>query len=147
VSWSSGTLQNNTIYGNAASMYGGGLFAVRGKIRNNILWQNTATTDTQVCYSDPPQYCCIQGWTGGGTGNISSDPLFYDRVHDDFHLTANSPCVDAGCAVAGLTKDFEGNVRPHNGTSKPRGDGSDFDIGAYEYYYHATGSAHWWLFR
>ena len=147
VSWSSGTLQNNTIYGNAASMYGGGLFAVRGKIRNNILWQNTATTDTQVCYSDLPQYCCIQSWTGGGTGNISSDPLFYDRVHDDFHLTPNSSCVDAGCAVAGLTKDLEGNARPHNGTSKPRGDGSDFDIGTYEYYYHATGSEHWWLFR
>jgi len=147
VSWSSCTLQNNTIYGNAAGMYGGGLFAARGKIRNNILWQNTATTDTQVCYSDPPQYCCIQGWTGGGTGNISWNPLFYDAAHGDFRLTANSPCIDAGGIVSGVKTDFKGDARPRNGTTKPRGDGSDYDIGADEYYYHATEAGRWSLYR
>lgn len=30
-------------------------------------------------------------------------------------------------------RDFEGDPRPMNGTSQPRGDGSDFDIGADEY--------------
>jgi len=35
--------------------------------------------------------------------------------------------------IADLTKDFEGDPRGYDGTPEPRGDGSDFDIGADEY--------------
>ena len=31
-----------------------------------------------------------------GSGNISADPLFVDPGNGDYHLTADSPCVDAG---------------------------------------------------
>ena len=41
---------------------------------------------------------------------------------------------DVGCAVSGLSRDFEGDIRPFDGTSEPRGDGSDYDIGADEYF-------------
>ncbi len=51
----------------------------------------------------------------------------------DYHLQPTSPCIDAGGYVSGLSQDFEGDPRPCNATLEPRGDGSDFDIGADEY--------------
>ena len=31
-----------------------------------------------------------------GTGNINADPRFLDQANGDFHLTNDSPCIDAG---------------------------------------------------
>jgi hypothetical protein len=56
-----------------------------------------------------------------------------DPANGDFHLQPASPCIDAGCNVSGLAVDFEGDARPYDGTLNPRGDGSDFDIGADEF--------------
>ena len=52
---------------------------------------------------------------------------------DDYHLRADSSCVDAGFDVrllGGLTVDIDGQQRPD---PKPRG-ATAFDIGADEYY-------------
>jgi len=128
-----GTIQNNTIYGNSASWDGGGLRWCEGTIRNCIIWQNIAPSGPQLdddCST--PSYSCIQDWTGGGTGNITSDPQLVDPENADFHLLASSPCIDAGGTVT-LAQDFEGDPRPWDGTSELRGDGSDFDIGADEF--------------
>ena len=35
-----------------------------------------------------------EGWPG--EGNIYDDPLFVDSANFDFHLQANSPCIDTG---------------------------------------------------
>jgi len=48
-------------------------------------------------------------------------------------LQSSSSCIDAGGGIIGLTQDFEGDPRPMDGSSEPRGDGSDYDIGADEY--------------
>ncbi len=40
-----------------------------------------------------------------GDGNIDSDPLFADPDNGDFHLTADSPCIDAGDPEAPLDPD------------------------------------------
>lgn len=129
-----GTIQNNTIYGNSAADDGGGLYWCRGTVRNCIIWQNTAFSGGQLDPdSSTPSYSCIQDWTGGGTENISDDPLLLDPVGGDFRLHPDSPCVDAGRYVADLTEDFEGDPRGYDGTPEPRGDGMDFDIGADEY--------------
>jgi len=89
-------LQNVIISGNTAD-YGGGLYNSDNSnptIINSILWNdlpyeiNDPFGFVSVTYSD------IQGgWTG--TGNIDEDPLFVDPLAGDFHLTENSPCIDA----------------------------------------------------
>lgn len=130
------TLRNNTIYGNSTSAphaSGPGLYNCDGAIINCIIWGNTGGSGGQLYDCPTPSYSCIQDWTGGGTGNISSNPQLLDPGNGDFHLQSTSPCIDAGGAVTGLTQDFEGDPRPMDGTSEPRGDGSDFDIGADEY--------------
>jgi hypothetical protein len=61
--------------------------------------------------------------------NIS--PAFIDAYNGDFHLSAGSPCVDAGVDLSGVyplsLKDFCG------GTGSSRPIGAAFDIGAFEY--------------
>jgi len=127
-----GIIQNNNILENSAIQQGGGLYGCQASIRNCIIWGNSAPTDAQLYDCFRPYYSCIQGWTGGGPGNFSADPQLQP---DKIHLIAISPCIDAGCFINGLTEDFEGDSRPYNGTTEPRGDGSDYDIGADEYYF------------
>lgn len=64
-----------------------------------------------------------------GPGMIDSDPLFVDAVNNDYHLTFQSPCRDAGDnAAPGLpVEDYEGNPRTAYGTA---------DIGADEFHTH-----------
>jgi len=157
-----GTIQNNTIVGNRANGHwsyqycyriapfqyrcdnpvchstgaGGGLARSSPGtiIRNCIFWENSASyINDELSYDQPAFYCCIQGWTSGRNGIISSDPEFVDSENGDFHLLPISPCIDAG-GIVNLAQDFEGDPRPWDGTSEPRGDGSDFDIGADEFF-------------
>ncbi len=64
-----------------------------------------------------------------GPSSFEADPLF----DQGFQLAGNSPCIDAGGLVRDVTADIEGSVRPMDSVSEPRGDGSDYDIGAYEF--------------
>jgi len=127
-----GDIQNNTIVDNFTETLGGGITDCEGTVGNNIIWMNEAPEDAQVA-NTTPTYCCIQDWTGGGEGNISDDPLFFDPENENFRITSDSLCVDAGQFVEGLVIDFDGNPRPIDGVSIPRGDGSDIDMGAFEY--------------
>jgi hypothetical protein len=127
-----GTIQNNIISRNSA-MFGGGLFWCNPAIiRNCIIWRNDAVENPQLDTCSIPSYSCIEDWTGGGTGNIADNPQLANPDNGDFRLLPTSPCIDAGGTVT-LAEDFEGDPRPWDGTSEPRGDGSDFDIGADEY--------------
>jgi hypothetical protein len=78
-------------------------------------------------------YTELNPTTIGYYGNISANPLFVDAPNANFQLQSSSPCIDAGGIVPGLDTDFAGNPRPVDGTSTLRGDGSDYDMGAYEY--------------
>jgi len=51
------------------------------------------------------------------------DVLFVNPASGDFHLRQGSPAIDAGIALAEVTNDFDGNVRPQ---------GAGYDIGTYE---------------
>ena len=76
-------------------------------------------------------YCCIQdGWPG--EGNIDEDPRFVDAANGDYHLLADSPCIDVGSneAAQGILYDLDGNLRLWDGD----GDGLIWvDMGAYEF--------------
>ena len=133
--------ENNTIYGNSQGVVGSS-----GVIKNCIMWANESPIVTRLVSSPGPSkflslstsvslptYCCIENWTGGGEGNTSLNPDLRDPEKGDFHLKWSSPCVDAGGVIAGLVNDFDGNKRPCAALPEARGDGSHFDIGAYEF--------------
>jgi hypothetical protein len=128
-----GLIINNTICGNWAHRRGGGLALCQGQIVNSIIWGNTAVhSDPQIHMSSVPEFSCIEGWPADDRGNIGADPLLRNPLGGDFHLQATSPCIDAGRFSSDVTIDFDGFTRPFNGSPEPRGDGSDFDIGAHE---------------
>jgi hypothetical protein len=127
-----GTLQTNTVVANSAFLMGGGLSDCSGTVQNCIIWGNTTALflDPQISNTFPT-YSCIQDWTGG-EGNISPpDAGFVDPVAFDYHLLAESPCLDAGMNAAYLpATDLDGNPRIVDGN----GDGNSFvDMGAFEY--------------
>ncbi|MCF7920305.1 MAG: T9SS type A sorting domain-containing protein [Candidatus Cloacimonetes bacterium] len=96
-------LVNCTVTDNSASEQGGGYFSYYPTldVTNCIFWDNSPDQiyeDASVTYSD------IQGnWTG--PGNLDSDPLFVDAENGDYHLTINSPCIDAGNPVSPFDPD------------------------------------------
>ena len=134
-----GLIINNTIIFNLSTSSfgnGGGLGRCEEAIiTNNIIWGNSGAENPQVHKSSLPTYSLIQDWTGGGVGNITSDPLFVNPKNDDYHLQPGSPAIDAGSTTT-LFTDFDGDPRPIDGDrlgAGGKGDGSDFDIGADEF--------------
>jgi len=68
-------------------------------------------------------------WNNGfavptGVNITSFNPEFVDSLNNDYHLTASSPCIDAGTSEGAPLTDFDGNPRPI---------GNGVDIGPYEY--------------
>jgi hypothetical protein len=135
-------IRNNTITSNTAPL-GGGIWADTGhndygdlSILNCIFRENVASTaggGDHLKDCPTPTYSCIEEWTGGGTGNITSDPLFADSQEGDFSLLLASPCIDAGGTAAGLSEDYDEESRPQDwGALGAAGDGSNIDIGADE---------------
>jgi hypothetical protein len=120
---------------------------------NNIIWNSTPAFNMAgfawsnltviVSFSD------IQGGTNNSTrnagailingpGNINVDPALLNVTGTNFHLTASSPCIDAGTNVllaitnfsVAMTNDFDGIPRPLDGN----GNGvAQFDMGAFEF--------------
>lgn len=112
-----------------------------------ILWDNRSSSGEQnlTGYIAGVSYSCVRGgWAGEGNigeDDIAHDPLFIDPgywhdngtpadtsddywVGGDYHLSASSPCIDAGDPATPLTEDIEGSPRPS---------GVSFDMGAYEF--------------
>jgi len=107
---------NCTIYGNRAEEGGGAIAASFGfspLFKNSILWNNGAGQIYCVPSGNgwPSIYALYSDIEGGrdavdlNGGNdlverwdeiLNADPRFVDPDEDDFHLRANSPCIDAG---------------------------------------------------
>jgi hypothetical protein len=132
------TIWNNTFIGNSAD-YGGGLYNGSYEfpdLRSNIVAGNTAATGGGIYDSgygpSAVDYNDVWNNTNGGYVNvtpgahdISADPRLVDPDAGDFHLAADSPCIDAGDPANYPPTDFEGEARPN---------GAAPDIGADEYY-------------
>ena len=131
-------ITNCTLYNNTGSDSGAMRFYIENApndipiILNTICWNNSPTEI--LCSADGLTNELIVGYSDieGGLdaivtnnnanitwleGNIDADPLFVDPVNGDYHLTENSPCIDAGDPTSPLDPD-----------------GTIADMGAY--YYH-----------
>jgi hypothetical protein len=134
-----GRLVNCTIVynNNGGSGVGTAVSTFRGTIQNCIFAFNGGDIDAVSTDSDQPRYCLFTTWLGGGEGNFSADPRFVGDGPFNLQLAPDSPCIDAGASF-NLSSDLEGNPRPYDAVSMPRGDGSNIDLGAYEYIGSAT---------
>ena len=89
------TLSYITVVNNTADTNQGGLGTGGGStatVVNSIFWGNDPVA---ISAGQQFTYSCIEG-SYAGNGNIEDDPLFVDFDNGDFHLTENSPCIDAG---------------------------------------------------
>ena len=147
-------ITNNTICDNVANGAmgsGGGLYSVISPlVTNTIIWDNQAALSPEVFGPAQVSYSDIQLPFGvyPGPGNINSQPLFAGKPTADYHLTALSPCVDAGDNFAPLlpATDFEADPRRYDVPSVPdTGLGAPplVDLGADEFHTHLyiTGNA------
>ena len=126
-------LTNCTIVAGVGDSVAGGIYCQIYSspiVTNSIVWGNTPEAIVTDSSTLQVTYCDIEGgWAG--TGNIDSDPLFINQ--SDYHLTPESPCVDAGTntPIGDLSPiDLDGIARPLDG------DGDTIataDIGVYEY--------------
>ena len=124
---------NNILFDNIAYV-GDDLYVNSDGDENNIgsivnLYNNdfSGNADFGTGQSEDLYITVLNNLTYHHADNIQDDPLFLDPIAGDYHLTAASPCIDAGTADAPElpAADFEGD---------PRIVGSAPDIGADEYY-------------
>jgi hypothetical protein len=103
--------QNSGPFGNVAGVVCGQDVSVPLAMTSNIVVNNAGPAQVSggACswtYSD------IAPVPVSGTGNLSSDPLFVDPVHNNFHLQIASPVRDAADPAATLAVDIDGDARP-----------------------------------
>ena len=140
-----GEISHLTIAGNAATEQGGGVLinSAAATMHGCVVWGNTAPADEQIALGGngavAVRYSDVQGGEPGD-GNLNADPLFVRPPDDggdgwgvgdnddygDLHLTADSPCLNAGDPGRDCTGlcDVDGD---------PRGAYGCADVGADEF--------------
>lgn len=101
-------IENNTIANNASQNSAIFIFNSSPVIRNSIIRDNGNIFNIIGGCVDVT-YSCVSGGYAG-VGNIDADPMFvnpscgngtaYDGLSADWHLAANSPCINAGNPAA-----------------------------------------------
>ena len=131
------TISNNTIIGNSASS-GGGIRCLSSSpaITNTIVGFNSSGVRSSGSSTLSLRSNCVYGNTAynysgvtdptGSNGNVSVDPQLVAADYGEVHLTAGSPCMDAGddTVVQSGWVDLD---------SEPRIQGTRVDIGADEF--------------
>ena len=123
------TLNNCTVLGNQA--YSSGGVYNNGNTffcYNSIIYYNFSTVTSYGNFNPSSLVTmtnCCSVPIAPGAGNFTNAPLFVNTAAADFHLSSNSPCINAGLNFfVAATTDFDGNPRIMGGT---------VDLGAYEF--------------
>ncbi len=119
-----GLIENCTLSDNHAESFGGGLYAYAGgTIRNSIVYHNSSPL-----YPDHDGGTWFSSCTtpSNGTGCVTGDPRFLNRAGQDYRLSFESPCRNAGTEQAWMAGalDLYGDQRMWEGVP---------DIGAHEF--------------
>jgi len=140
-------LANVTICNNYASSSVGGIQYKNGNlfIVNSIIWNNPSEyQDWQIAaydYYGETYFYIFNSLVMNGLDGISaehateyshlgifdSNPLFVDPDNSVFHLTANSPCIDAGIRILAWEGDTIAYIPPDEYSGRAP------DLGAYEF--------------
>ncbi len=139
--YSDAQILNSTITGNRVTLAanGAGIFPETYSsmtVSNSIVWGNQGTDISYTWGNDITN--SVLGAPYDGIGNIVANPLFANAAAGNYRLLATSPAIDTGrsTAINGVTHDIDGVTRPQDGNGLGQGstgDGSDYDIGAYEF--------------
>ncbi len=118
------TLINCTVVSNVSAAYGGSVWG--STLQNCIVYYNSSyytNADSNPGYSF--SNCCLSFSPSSGANNFTNPPLFANLSASDYHLSAASPCINAGnnSSLTDVT-DLDGN---------PRIVGGIVDVGAYEF--------------
>jgi hypothetical protein len=118
---------------------GGGLYieaddSTSFNIYNNIFWNNTSTSGNDIHIKNYANSAAIYnniykdlvGAYDQAGNNSDSDPMFADPQNNDYHLSPNSPCINAGNNDAP-------NLPETDLDNLPRIVDNIVDIGAYEF--------------
>ncbi len=125
---SDGSITNNTIYSHGYGITGDVNAIIN--ISNSIIWtvgENSKAIRVFNSAQIEAKYCDLSTEFEGDE-IIYDDPLFLNPDEGDFHLLANSPCIDSGdpdtSGIYFSTTDFDGKARVVNGR---------IDMGCYEF--------------
>ena len=122
---SSATITSNTFASNTAPNGGGITSNGTETISNNIIAFGSSGVYKSSGLTPTLRNNCVFGNTSynysglpSGTGDISQDPLFTNRIGGDYHLSEESPCVNAGWNAAPglLSLDWDREPRLWGGT-------------------------------
>jgi polygalacturonase len=118
---------NNTLYNNQEAININNANAQNITVINNVCSQNRGE---QIVVAATPmaevevKNCLIDGLSSiTGTNAVMAQPLFFDTNNHDFHLSENSPAINAGTITDSPNFDFD-NVTRNDGMP---------DIGAFEF--------------
>ena len=121
---------NCTLFGNRA--YNGAISSSSGYrsdgnriyMKNSIVWGHTTALWVNLSIT---QFFIDYSNVQGGTGNVTTDPLFVNAANNDFRLRTTSPLINAGDPLSTTqtvsATDLDGYVRLK---------GNRIDLGAYE---------------
>ena len=136
-----GLVESSTIARNLSASRGGGLQCLAGTVRNCVVSDNSAVTDTNINTTAGVTYSCAPELTGG-TSNIAARAIFtssgsgYGKtaVLGDYRLNRASPGMNAGQYQAWMAgaKDLAGDPRLQN---------RRVEMGAYETFVFVRGTA------
>ena len=102
------TFENATFHSNLISVVADG--NARLELRSSVFWDNAASLVPSNGGAIAVNYTDINSpWTGIGSGNIATNPLFVSASGCDYHLQRTSPCIDVGDPVSDYANEPEPN--------------------------------------